>query len=133
MIAAIQSTRPPDYFLPVVSDLLLVVAAWTLLPNRFVLQALTAAIATGASVTLDRRVPGPARPLPTVLLLLGNALLATNLAGGYVSWRLHRARRLQFLAGREQESLDRAACAPARSACNRSSTPAPTVTGSGTS
>ncbi len=97
--AAIQSTRPPTYFLAVVTDLLLVVAAWALLPNRFTLQALAAAIATGASVTwmlAFREPPG----LPATLLL-GNTILATNLAGGFVAWRLQRTRRLQFLAERE--------------------------------
>ena len=103
VIAAIQSTRPSDYFMPVVSDLLLIFAVWTLVPNRFVLQLIGSAIATGASVSWIAGFRNP--PAMPVLLLLGNALLSANLAGGYVSWRFHRARRLQFLAGKEQESL----------------------------
>lgn len=101
--AAIQSTRPPTHFLAVITDLLLVLAAWTLLPNRFALQALAAAVVTMTDVTwlvAFRETPS----LP-VALLLGNALLANNLAGGFVSWRHHRIRRLQFLAVREKEAL----------------------------
>ncbi len=103
VIAGVQSTRPPDYFVPVVSDLLLIFAVWTLVPNRFALQLIGSAIATGASVSWIAGFRNPP-PIP-VLLLLGNTLLSANLAAGYVSWRFHRARRLQFLAVREQERL----------------------------
>jgi PAS domain S-box-containing protein len=103
VIAAIQSTRPPDYFVPVVSDLVLIFAVWTLVPNRFALQLIGSAIATGASVSWIAGFRNP--PSMPLLLLLGNTLLSANLAAGYVSWRFHRARRLQFLAVREQESL----------------------------
>jgi len=97
--AIVQSTRPADYLLPVMGDLLLVVSAWTLIPNRFALQAVGAGVATVATVTW--LVAFRDRPPPSAALLITNALLATNLAAGFVSWRLQRTRRLQFLAERE--------------------------------
>jgi PAS domain S-box-containing protein len=103
VIAVVQATRPHQYYLPLLSDLLLVVAAWALLPNRFRLQALSAGLVAAASLTwlfAFRDRP----PLP-VALLIANSLLATHLAAGYVSWRLQRSRRLQFLAVREQTTL----------------------------
>jgi PAS domain S-box-containing protein len=103
VIVAVQSTRPAGYLLPVMADLLLLISAWTLLPNRFVLQALGAAIVTGASLTW--MIAFRDRPSLPVLLLLGNTLLAANLAAGFVSWRFQRTRRLHFLAEKELADL----------------------------
>ncbi|MBS1109407.1 MAG: domain S-box [Anaeromyxobacteraceae bacterium] len=101
--AIVQSTRPSDYLLPVMGDLLLVVSAWTLIPNRFALQAIGAGAATAATFTWLVAFRDP--PAPAARLLITNALLATNLAGGFVAWRLQRTRRLQFLAEREQAEV----------------------------
>jgi len=103
VIAVVQMTRPRQYYLPLLSDLLLVVAAWALLPNRFRLQALSAALAAAGSLTWLVAFRDPP-PLP-VALVIANSMLATHLAAGYVSWRLQRSRRLQFLAVREQTAL----------------------------
>jgi PAS domain S-box-containing protein len=103
VIVAVQSTRPGDYFLPLTADLLLVVSAWALIPNRFPLQALGAAIATGVSITwmvAFRDRP----PLPVALLVAVN-LVSANLAAGFVSWRFQRTRRLHFLAEKELADL----------------------------
>jgi PAS domain S-box-containing protein len=97
--AAVQSTRPHDDFMPVLSDMLLLISAWMLIPNRFRLQALGAGMATATTVTWLVALRDP--PSLAATLLIGNSLLATNLAGGWVSWRFHRARRLQFLAEKE--------------------------------
>jgi PAS domain S-box-containing protein len=45
------------------------------------------------------------RPSLPVLLLLGNTLVAANLAAGFVSWRFQRTRRLHFLAEKELADL----------------------------
>jgi PAS domain S-box-containing protein len=103
VIVAVQSTRPGDYFLPLTADLLLVVSAWALIPNRFPLQALGAATATVGSVTwmvAFRDRP----PLPVALLVAVN-LVSANLAAGFVSWRFQRTRRLHFLAEKELADL----------------------------
>ncbi len=100
--AAVQSTRPHDYFMPVLSDMLLLISAWTLIPNRFTLQALGAGVVMATTLAWLVALRDP--PSLAATLLIGNSLLATNLAGGWVSWRFHRARRLQFLA--EKELMD---------------------------
>lgn len=71
VIAVVQATRPRDYFLPLLSDLLLVVAAWALLPNRFRLQALAAAGSLTWLIAFRDRPPVP------VALVIANSMLAT--------------------------------------------------------
>ncbi len=95
-----QSTRPPDYLLPVAADLVLVITAWALLPNRFSLQGIGAGLITVTSIAWVLAFRD--RPAPAASLLIANTLLASNLAAGFVSWRLHRTRRRQFLAEKEQ-------------------------------
>lgn len=105
---ALQSTRPTDYYLPALQNVIGALLAWAVIPNRFAFQALAAAIVTGACVVwiaLFRE-----RPAPPVALLLGVSLLMANLGGAFLSWRIHRSHRFQFLAEREQrEALRRTA------------------------
>jgi signal transduction histidine kinase len=96
----LQSTRPADYYLPTLVNAVWVLIVWAVIPNRFLFQALG-----GGAITLSCviwlvafRTPPP-RP---VWLLIAISLLTVNLAGAFMSWRLQRSRRLQFLAIREQ-------------------------------
>jgi PAS domain S-box-containing protein len=99
----VQSTRPSSYYLPVVETVLSVVLVWVLFPTRYWFQLLGAFILTGATIIwlVAFRNPPP-RPEGRFIAI---ALLAANVAGAFVSWRLHRSRRLQFLAVREQATL----------------------------
>ncbi|HQR28814.1 MAG TPA: PAS domain S-box protein [Anaeromyxobacteraceae bacterium] len=105
---AIQSTRPADYYLPALQNVIGTLLAWAVIPNRFWYQALGGGIVTGACVAwiATFRVPPP---VPAVLLL-ALSLVTANLGGAFISWRLHRSRRLQYLAERDQrEALRRTA------------------------
>lgn len=96
----LQSTRPADYYLPAMWNAVWVIIGWAVVPNRFALQALCAAALTascGAWVVAFRTPP-----TPQVALLLVLTFVMANLAGAFLSRRLHRSRRSQFLAVREQ-------------------------------
>ncbi len=99
---ALQSTRPADYYLPTLQNVIGALLAWTVIPNRFWYQALGAGVVTGACVAWIAlfRLP-PATP---VLLLIAMSLLTANLGGAFISWRVHRSHRLRFLAEREQRA-----------------------------
>ncbi len=101
----LQSTRPSDYYLATLVNAVWVLIVWATIPNRFLFQALGAAAVTLACVTwlVLFRAPPP-RP---VWLLIAVSLLTVNLAGAFMSWRLQRSRRLQFLAIREQARTSR--------------------------
>ncbi len=102
----LQSTRPADYYLPVILNAIGVLLAFAVVPNRFALQLLSAAAITGACMfwMAAYRLPPP---LP-VAILVGYSLVVANLAGAFLSWTLHRTRRLQFLAARIESETARA-------------------------
>ncbi|HET8734444.1 MAG TPA: hypothetical protein VFM45_11830, partial [Anaeromyxobacteraceae bacterium] len=99
----IQETRPANFYLPIVSNVVAVVLAWTVIPNRFALQLLGAAALTASAVgwIVLFREPPSAQGMRLVVF----GLLVANVAGGFASWKLHRSRRLQYLAIREERSL----------------------------
>ncbi len=91
----VNTTRPPEHHLTLMLGAVMVAGYWTLLPNRFALQGISASAAVvGQAVVLA----GYRAPLPTTSLALVFAALASAFLGGaWVSWRLHRARRTAFL------------------------------------
>jgi signal transduction histidine kinase len=99
----IQGTRPDDFYLPIVSNVVAVVLAWTVFPNRFALQLLGAAALTASAMGWTVLFRRPLSVEGMRLVVFG--LLVANVAGGFASWKLHRSRRLQFLAIREERSL----------------------------
>jgi PAS domain S-box-containing protein len=101
----LQATRPADYYLPVMQNAVGVLMVFAVIPNRFAFQALAAAAVTGSALgwIAAFRVP----PSPPAALLIGVTLVMANLAGAFVSWKLHRSRRLQFLAAREEAEAAR--------------------------
>jgi PAS domain S-box-containing protein len=96
----LQSTRPADYYLPVMANAIAVLLVWAVVPIGYVFQALGAGAVTLACLAwlAAFRIPPPV----PVALLIGFTLLVANLTGAYVSWRLQRSRRVEFLAVREQ-------------------------------
>ncbi len=101
----LQSTRPDDYYLPVMLNAMGVMVYFTAIPSRFLLQALSAAALTGAGLAwlIAYRMTPPA----PAIVLIAFTLVAANLAGGFASWKLHRSRRLQFLALRNEAETSR--------------------------
>jgi PAS domain S-box-containing protein len=101
----LQSTRPVDYYLPVMLHAIGVMVFFTAIPCRFSLQVASAAALTGSGLVwmVLFRVPPPA---PAVVLI-AFTLVAANLAGAFASWNLHRSRRLQFLAIRDEAETSR--------------------------
>ena len=109
----VNATRPPGQHLFVVEGFIALLGAWAFLPNRWWLQALSAAVVTlnfGLVLALYRDpLAGPSRTALPVFTLLAHTI------GALVSRRLHRHRRLAFLAHRS-EAAARAAEAEARGA-----------------
>ena len=106
LVVAIQSTRPPNYYLPIVEAVFYVFTLWTMTTGRFVIQALSAGIVTAATLTwIVAFRDAPPRP---VAMLLGSSLLLPNVVGAVVAWRTARIRRSQFLALREAEEASAA-------------------------
>ena len=101
----LQSTRPDDYYLPVMLNAIGVLVYFTAIPSRFSRQILSAAALTGSGLAwlIAYRIPPPA---PSIVLI-AFTLVAANLAGGFASWKLHRSRRLQFLALRHEAETSR--------------------------
>jgi PAS domain S-box-containing protein len=102
---ALQASRPPDYYLPAMQNAVGVLLVLAVIPNRFGFQVLAAAAVTGSCVAWIVAFRNPP-PWPAALLI-GITLATANLAGGFVSWKLHRSRRLQFLASREEAETTR--------------------------
>ncbi|HET8734220.1 MAG TPA: PAS domain S-box protein, partial [Anaeromyxobacteraceae bacterium] len=103
LMVLFQSTRPPDYFLPVAENVMATLLVLAVIPNRFSLQLLAGTAVMGGTVIWV--VAFRERPPRPVALLVGSAVVLSFLTGVFVSWRLHRARRLQFLALREQAAV----------------------------
>ncbi len=83
-----------------------VIIFWVLLPNRFWLQALGAAVVTAGGfiwMFASRARPLPGLELPFVIVMLG-----LNLIGGALSWRFQRSRRTAFLGGKRLLAADAA-------------------------
>ncbi len=95
-----QASRPRDYFLPITENLIGVLIVLAVIPSRFAFQVVAAAAVSASAVIwiVAFRVPPPA----PVVILVAFDLLVVNLGGAFVAWKLHRSRRLQFLALRDQ-------------------------------
>jgi hypothetical protein len=95
----VHATRPQDYLLPIVIEAAFTMMIWSLVPNRFVFQALAAGVVAAETIgwlTLFRR------PLsPEERVLIGVTLAAANLIGAVASWRGHRLRRSLFIEHRK--------------------------------
>jgi signal transduction histidine kinase len=114
----IQSTRPADYYLPAAWNAVGAIVAWALVPNRFPLQALAATALTASCAAWVVGYRNPPSPQSTLLLVI--TFLAANASGAFLSRRIHRSRRMQYLAVREQaETADRLARASRLAALGR--------------
>ena len=105
LTVVLQATRPADYYLPVLQNAIGVLICWAIVPNRFLFQGIAGALVTLSCLywVAVYRIP----PSPQAALLIGLTLLTSNLAGAFLSWTLHRSRRLQFLAIREEAGVSR--------------------------
>ena len=95
----VQSTRPADYYLPLVADIATVTVVWTMLPNRFALQALAGLAMTVESLVVLIAFREPLTAPGVRLIVVG--LAGANFAGAHLSRRAHRSRRSVFLEQRE--------------------------------
>lgn len=102
----IQSTRPPDYIVPVIVEAASAMIVWAMLPNRFELQALGGLVITAEAVAwllLYRR------PLERAeLTVIGLTLVVANAVSAHVSWRSHVLRRSLFLEHRRTVAAEAA-------------------------
>jgi PAS domain S-box-containing protein len=95
----VQWTRPVDYYLPLGTDIAMVVLLWTVIPNRFAFQALAGLAMTVQSLAVLFLLREPLSPTGMRLVLVG--LAGANFVGALLSWRAHRSRRSSHLEQRE--------------------------------
>jgi signal transduction histidine kinase len=95
----VDLTRPASYVLFVVPELGLIYAAWVFFSVRFAFQAAAALVFTTATVATLAfyRAPLPA----SGYLAIAVAYASAHVIGAISSWRLQRARRMEWLRGEE--------------------------------
>ncbi|MFO0582979.1 MAG: hybrid sensor histidine kinase/response regulator [Anaeromyxobacter sp.] len=104
-LVVLGASRPRDWYFNFVTEVSLVSAFWAFVPLPFRLQAVVGASHLAALLVVLRVFRAPL-PGPAESAIVGAFGLAIG-AGATMSWRLHRIRREQFLALREEEALRR--------------------------
>jgi hypothetical protein len=99
----VNLTRPADYTGHFIIDVVYVVLFYVVLPVPLPCQAAPALLVSVASVALFVAVKQPVDGLTGTALAV--AYLLANVLGGLSSWELHRWKRRQFTALRQEASL----------------------------
>ena len=102
-VVLVNALLPPDYMVHVAWDLLLTLAAYTILPLPFTRQLLVALIISAGDLVLFWEYKQIGNP--GVLVDIMTAFLCVNLLGFYTAWELHGWRRKQFLSYRREVDI----------------------------